>query len=236
MKIQFENDYVIETTYDFSPMRKNTFQKVGKELMEGRELANLEKLKRQEMGIPFYEPIKLTKSEKTVTVTREYKKLFPKGSSFESIQGVNILVGDNGCGKSTLIRKLIKTLPSSLQVLMVDLEKANPKISRPNPEKGLTYSLDEVHNLFMWAAESHGETREGVLLSVLSLEFDVLVLDEPEQGLSLRNQKKYINKLIDLNKDIIIITHSKVFIEAVESVFDVETMSWIRTDNYLKTI
>jgi len=88
----------------------------------------------------------------------------------------------------------------------------------------------------MWNSESHGETREGVLLGILSLDFDFLILDEPEQGLSLKNQLKYFNKLNDLNKTIIIITHSKIFIEHSEYVFDVEEMIWKDSDFYLKQI
>lgn len=88
----------------------------------------------------------------------------------------------------------------------------------------------------MWSAESHGETREGVLLGILQNNFDILLLDEPEQGLSLKNQLKYFNKLKETNKIIIINTHSKVFIENVEEVFDVEIMKWVNTKEYLSSI
>ena len=61
-------------------------------------------------------------------------------------------------------------------------------------------------------------------------------MDEPEQGLSLKNQKKYIEKLKALNKTIIIITHCKTFVENVDEVFDVETMQWINSIEYLNNI
>lgn len=138
----------------------------------------------------------------------------------------------------TFLIKLIKKELNKRKVnyISVDLEKSNPKISKPNPEKGIYYSKEEILCQFMWNTESHGETREGVLLGILSYNFDFLILDEPEQGLSLRNQKKYFNKLKDLGKHIIIITHSKVVIELSKEVFDVEAMQWKSSDNYLKEI
>lgn len=116
-------------------------------------------------------------------------------------------------------------------------KKANPKVTTPAPRNLLDgYHVDEIVNQIMWNAESHGETREGVLQSILTLKFDLLILDEPEQGLSLKNQKKYLLALKDMNKTIIIITHSKVFVEQVEEVFDVEEMKWANSIEYLKTI
>lgn len=232
----FKEDYVIDVSYDFSPMRKNTYSINKIEELSGRELSNAEDAKRKKLGIASWgRAPKLTKKERMVENTYTYKKLFNKGDEFNTISGVNILVGDNGCGKSTLLREFLKQNRIK-NTIYVDLEKANPKISKPNPENGDAYSGHEVLNMFMWAVESHGETREGVLLNVLSHEFNLLILDEPEQGLSLKNQKKYIDALKNLNKDIIVITHSKVFIENVENIFDVETMKWVNSKEYLENI
>lgn len=237
MKIQFDKDYIIETTYDYSPMRKGVYSITKVEELEGRELSQAEEKKRIKLGLPSFKRVKLTKEEKIVKVTREYKKLFNKGDTFELKKGVNILVGDNGCGKSTLIKKLVKKYKNKLSIIHIDMEKANPTISKPEPEKGFLngYSPQEIMAQWMWAMESHGETREGVLASILGYECDLMILDEPEQGLSLRNQLKYLNKLKEMDRDMIIITHSKVFVENVGEVFDVEQMKWIESKEYLST-
>lgn len=241
MKITFDKDYIIETTYDQSPMRKNTYSVTKTEELEGRELSDYEtkvRRERERNGEKLSFRWHLTKKERTIEKTREYKKLFNKGSEFEVKSGINVLVGDNGCGKSTLINKLVKDNPK-VNVIHIDMEEANPNINTPGPKKGITYSIEEINNKLMWAAESHGETREGVLMSILNIdlkEFDLLILDEPEQGLSLKNQIKYFNKLKEMNIDVIIITHSKVFIELSETVFDVETMNWIDSKGYLNNI
>lgn len=237
MEIKFKEDYLIEVTYDYSPMRKNVISKTNIEELEGRELDQV--ISEKSKGLSFGRRIHLTKKERMVNKTREYKKLFSKGDSFKSIKGVNILVGDNGCGKSTFVKLLIDNnieIINDMKIIHVDMEKSNPTITKPNPEKGVTYSAPEIIRQFMWSAESHGETREGVLLGIFSLDFDILILDEPEQGLSLKNQKKYLNKLKEIGKDIIIITHSKIFVENTEQIFDIESMKWISSEIYLKSI
>ena len=239
LTIKFDDDYIIETTYDFSLMRKNTFTKKSKDELSGRDLKNKINAKSKELGLTSGRQATLTKAERFRIVEHEYKILYKKDSEFTLKNGINLLVGDNGCGKSTLINVLIKANLDKLKgltVYNVDMEKANPKISTPDPDNGTAHSIQQVSNMFMWSVESHGETREGVLLSVLSNEFDMLILDEPEQGLSLRNQLKYLNKLKETGKPIIISTHSKTFIENVDEVFDVETMKWVNSNEYLNSI
>lgn len=240
LKIKFKKDYIIDVSYDHSPMRKNTWEETKVVELEGRELHQAINEKSKKLNLSFGRRASLTKEERFVEKTFEYKKLFNKNDEFLVKENkINILVGDNGCGKSSLINLLLKENKDKLKtkkVIHVDLEKSNPKISTPNPEKGITYTPQEISNQFMWSAESHGETREGVLKGILTLDFDILILDEPEQGLSLKNQNKYYNELKNLNKTIIIITHSKIFVENSPDVFDVERMKWVNSLEYLKEI
>ena len=246
MELIFDKDFTIETTYDFSPMRKNTFSETKVEELEGRELSDARRKKTRKLresgeDLGFGREAQLTEEERIVERTRDYKTLFKKGQSIKTEKGINIIVGDNGCGKSSLIKELIKTHRETLRIAHLDLEKANPTINKPAPKKGVLhgYEIEEILNQFMWSIESHGETREGVLMGMLESDLDdldVIILDEPEQGLSLKNQAKYYRKLEELKTEVLVITHSKVFIELAEKVFDVETMEWIDSKTYLKGI
>lgn len=234
-KIKFNEDYIIDVSYDYSPMRKNTYDKVKTVELKNRELNQAIDEKTKKLDLGFGRRATLTQKELMVKRTFTYKKLFDKNTSFKTKNGLNIIVGDNGCGKTTLIKKFIEDNKIK-NMFFVDMEKTNPTITKPDPEKGITYSPEEILNQFMWSIESHGETREGVLMAVLTLDFDFLILDEPEQGLSLKNQKKYYDKLVGLDKDIIVVTHSKIFVESTLEVFDVETMKWINSEDYLNSI
>jgi len=245
LSIKFTSDYVIECTWDHSPIRRNTFIKRTRDKLEGRELDKAISDKTKKLNLPNFRRAKLTKSEMYHYVDHEYKRLFKKGDEFNvKMNTVNILVGDNGCGKTTLIKELVSNINDNndtFKCIMVNMEKSNPKITSPKPEHGFTYNISEINNMFMWQSESHGETREGVMRGILTgIDFDLLILDEPESGLSLRNQYKYINELKNIcksnNKTIIIVTHSKVFIENVDTIFDVECMNWVKSDDYLNNI
>lgn len=232
MKASFKDDYIIETTLDHSPMRKNTFSKTRVEELTGRDLDKAEREKSK--SLPMGRRAKLSYQERRRKVTREYKKLFSKGDSFVVKDGVNVLVGDNGCGKSSLIRILMDQNPDS-SIVSVDMETSNPKI---NAQRNTPSSPLEISNMFMWSSESHGETREGVLLSILRSDFggvECLILDEPEQGLSLKNQHKYYDLISKVCNKVIIITHSETIIKRSDQVFDVESMSWVESSKYLSS-
>ena len=148
--ITFDKDYIIDVTWDYSPMRKDTFSETKVVELEGRELSQAIDKKRKELGLENSHQVPaLTKKEKRVQREFTYKKLFEKGTSFTSKDGLNILVGDNGCGKSTLIRELVNNNPIK-NLMLIDMERANPTISRPDPENGFLhgYTPEELINQY----------------------------------------------------------------------------------------
>jgi predicted ATPase len=86
--------------------------------------------------------------------------------------------------------------------------------------------------------ESHGETTRGVFENFLHATQSLIVFDELETALSLKAQYEYWVKLKKLseNNQIIMITHSKVFMEEAEELFDMESKGWMKTSEYLKKI
>lgn len=143
------------------------------------------------------------------------------GKTIKFLPGLNFLVGDNGIGKSSIIREIGGThlIKKSITVHATgeltsqyfDTEKMNPRVA------GSVDSVFSVYSRFM----SHGEC-----LDVVLRHFEVptkskngnrlLLVDEPESGLSPWKQKELLDLYVKHSKkiQIIIATHSMIFTRA----------------------
>lgn len=136
-------------------------------------------------------------------------KVLKKRFEFEC-SDINLLVGDQGCGKSTLLRMLQKNskdlkldlaehvIRDSVQSFYFDSEKDNPRMK--NPELYTTPSGQDVGIGVGGAVasrfKSHGEIMQLMVLDLLTTaENCVVLLDEPESGLSITNQFRLIREI-----------------------------------------
>jgi predicted ATPase len=122
---------------------------------------------------------------------------------------VNLFVGNQGCGKSTILNllqknhsdiqiTLSKLVKNDVNSFFFDSEKDNPRIkdpqmyTKPNGENtGIGYGA-----ALMCRFKSHGEILEQFIISpILKSKNCVIILDEPESGLSITNQFKLINAI-----------------------------------------
>ena len=147
---------------------------------------------------------------------------------------VNLFVGNQGCGKSTLLTlmqqnhsdiKLQLTKQASttgVTSLYFDSEKNNPRTSDPNlyvtangVSRGIGYG-GALRSRFM----SHGEVLENFTVNPLFEAKDaVILLDEPESGLSITNQMRLIDAIKTAAKNncqLFIATHCYPLIEAFD--------------------
>ncbi len=144
---------------------------------------------------------------------------------------VNLFVGDQGCGKSTLL-KLLQQNHSDIKIKLsesaikngvssfyFDSEKDNPRVknpelfTRPGGENiGIGYG-GALASLF----QSHGEVLEKFIIGPINKAKDcVILLDEPESGLSITNQFKLVNAInnaVKRNCQFFIATHCYLLIE-----------------------
>lgn len=179
-------------------------------------------------------------------------RCFKKGDSF-NFEPITLLVGDQGCGKSSILELLgknnTKTLKHSLselgkkgiQTFYFDAEKMNPRINDPNlytnpdgTNRGIGYG-----NALRTRFTSHGETLVCYTIDALSKAKDCIIfLDEPESALSLKNQFNLLKEILaasERNCQLIISTHCFILIDAMEKVLSLEHRKWLTSKKFVQT-
>jgi predicted ATPase len=168
---------------------------------------------------------------------------------------VNLLVGNQGCGKSTLLKLIQKchsdiylkmsdyVLSNGVETFFFDSEKDNPRVKDPQlfthangQDKGIGYGAALVSRF-----KSHGEILQDFIITpILKARDCVIILDEPESGLSITNQFRFISAIkiaLSNNCQFFIATHCYPLIETftVISLEHKKRMSGIDFINLIKS-
>jgi predicted ATPase len=121
-------------------------------------------------------------------------------------------------------------------------EEDNPIVAIPKMANPMSKDFNSLA-VQLWFAqeESHGESMLPVINYILdNSRGNVIFMDEPETALSLKNQIRVANKMKYSAKkyknQIIISTHSLAMIQEFIHIFDMETRTWVKTDNYIDGI
>ncbi len=144
---------------------------------------------------------------------------------------VNLFVGDQGCGKSTMLQLMQQNhddiklkmsdfvIKNGVDTFFFDSEKDNPRTK--DPQLYTTPTGKDIGIGFMKATtsrfQSHGEILESFVIGPLLKAKDcVIMLDEPEAALSITNQFKLIDAIetaVKNNCQLFIATHCYPLIE-----------------------
>ena len=176
---------------------------------------------------------------KSIEFLEEFR-CFNKGEKYEFRSGINFLVGDQGCGKSTMLQALMEyqnrrdefnvvVLPTEFYFL--DTEKHNPRVA----DNQILGHMD-MRDMLMSRWKSHGESFMPRLLSFKQAKNVMFFIDEPEAALSIRSQIRVtqaLKKASEYNQ-FVISTHSEILIRLVDQVLDLETKQWVDTEVFLK--
>lgn len=182
--------------------------------------------------------------EKIKVITEH--RCFEPGLVIELNAGVNLFVGDQGCGKSTLLSGLEKhdgswveveisdfVRKNSIETFYFDTEKQNPRI-----QQSLEHSKD-IGSALLSHFQSHGETLVAYTVNALKKAKNCIIfLDEPESGLSIRNQYALVESLklaVTNNCQIFIATHCLPVIESFGTVYSLEHKEWMASSYFIET-
>jgi len=177
----------------------------------------------------------------SVKFKKDHRKVFKKGQEIFFKPGINLLVGDQGCGKSSLLqlfrkdnkRVLDETITyvcDVVETLGMDTEKDNPR-TLPYFGKDMAAQLNMMFS-------SHGQSIYAIMKGIESAKNKLILIDEPEAGLSIRSQVElagFIKKAIENGCQIVLATHSLVLLTSniVDSVFNMEKMEWENTQDFV---
>lgn len=177
---------------------------------------------------------------KSLTLKKTYRDVSPFTIRFR--EGINVIVGENGSGKSTLLDLIMSSEYSKdirevdyipAEYRFFDTEKHNPRL------KG---DLSNSKNIGFDVAShfaSHGQVMLPLIMASKSFKDLSLIIDEPEAGISLSNQKKVLEALKDAvnnNCQVLIATHSYVLINNVPAVFNMDDKKWMSSSDYLEKV
>jgi len=187
----------------------------------------------------------------SIKLNEEYRTL--KEGLFIELKPITLLVGEQGCGKSSLLKLLQENsdkitvkltdevIQKGVETFFFDTEKMNPRTADvetnyTNPN-GTSKGIGPL-NAIMTRFQSHGETlKEFTVNKIGEAKNCVLFLDEPESALSLRNQYKLaieINNAILKGVQVIASTHCLPLIESVEEVYSLEHSRWMTSEEFIK--
>lgn len=166
-------------------------------------------------------------------------RCFKKGATIEFKNNTTLLVGDQGVGKSTLLKALqnfnnykdtiaVKT-SGEVSTLFFDTEKDNPRVQPGGLEKDALYRVSV-------AFVSHGETILPLMEHITTEKNRLIMIDEPESGLSIRSQYKlvgYFNKAVENGCQLLVATHSMAIIESYREVFNLEIMKYQSSQDFV---
>lgn len=184
-----------------------------------------------------------------VTFKIDYR-CFKAGERLTFHPGVNLLVGDQGCGKSSILGLLLASsnskrtgnseaektisieMPTKMTMFFKDFEKENPRTQ--------SQFVDNLPMTVQIAARwsSHGESSLFFLRPLAKQKGPILLLaDEPDMALSPRSAyelARILQHVADEKGQVLAAVHNPILIESQPEVFSLEHRRWMPPDEFLE--
>lgn len=185
---------------------------------------------------------------RALTFTKDWR-CFKAGDRFEFRPGINLLVGDQGCGKSSLLqaihiggctgkdfgsdkemRERVQIEASPVKMYKFDFERDNPRI-QAGLGKNPLFQLGS-----MWA--SHGETSRIIIQNIDGLAECMILMDEPDMALSIRSCNmlvKTFRNVAERGSQVIAAVHNETVMRQFKEVYSLEHRKWMDTSEFIES-
>ena len=181
---------------------------------------------------------------KSVKFIRDYRT-FQKGEEIIFRPGVNLIVGDQGVGKSTLLSEIVdfkKDRKNNIEYTIAegkikfsyfDMEKDNPRVQ--HMFKNNVSMEAQLMPYFL----SHGETVMEILTALeqkIDEDPSVWIIDECDSGLSIRScfmVAKMFKRAAEAGHQLLIVVYSQTIMEEFDEVLSVEHKKWMSSGEYI---
>lgn len=180
----------------------------------------------------------------SIEFTEEWR-CFKAGDRFDFRPGVNLLVGDQGCGKSSLLgalegagfekpgrfrdlRDKTKLEYDPCTVFSADFEKDNPR-TKGYFDKDIRFQVAAMFS-------SHGECNLTLISSMATASDCLVMMDEPDTALSIRSCMKLVKlfkEVADRSSQIIAAVHNISVIQEFNEVLSLEHREWMRNEVFI---
>jgi predicted ATPase len=173
-------------------------------------------------------------------------RCFKAGDRFEFRPGVNLLVGDQGSGKSSLLAALkavgLKDPPYKFKHLQeTTIVKAGPcktfsfDFEKDNVRTQSHFSKNMMFQIVSMR-KSHGETNIAMLNSLQEAADCVVMMDEPDMALSIRTCQLLVKRFKELESrgsQVIAAVHNPIVIKAFKDVLSLEHRKWLSSGDFI---
>lgn len=177
-------------------------------------------------------------------------RCFKTGDRFEFRPGVNLLVGDQGCGKSSLLRAIhvggtkgknfggsdkelrdgVLLEANPIKMFKFDFEKDNPR-TKGNLDDHIQF---QVASMF----SSHGECTRTFIHALEEAADCLCLMDEPDMALSIRSCNMLaltLKALEERSSQVVAAVHSLALIQQFEEVYSLEHRRWMTNAEFIET-
>ncbi len=180
-----------------------------------------------------------------VTFKKDFR-VFKEGDSYP-ICPITLLVGDQGCGKSTLIALLSQRIGDYKEIVNIeigkgqkvstmamDFEKDNIRIGQANFDR----AMDTVGAMGAIGLKykSHGEVVKLLLAEIKNKKNTTFIMDEPDMALSIRSCHQLVKDIKESatnnNNQFILAVHNPILVHMTGHVLNLEQKTWMTSEEF----